>query len=388
MKLKELTNTSFTVLAEGLDSPKGLCFGPDGSLYVALSGMGGNGASIPSASGQGNLHYGTTGAIAKIENNKAIPVLTGLPSVAFPDGTGAAGPHDIKFDAKGLPYVLIGYAANPEFRSILGNTDLGKIVSVDFDTNSWTVIADIADYELTFNPDGNDVVSNPLAFLIDEQEASRKLIIVDAGANDILSVSTEGSDLKLTVVLPQQLLANPIFPGSNAENFDKGHTPPPCAYRHARPSQIAIAPVPTSVTKGPDKAYYVSTFTGFPFPEGGAKIYRIDADGQITIFADGLTQLIDLAFDAEGNLYALQHMNQSGWKGKQEGSLVRIAANGTTPKGSRLCEHTTMLNGDVLEAPCALTIGADNAFYIINRGGRPGVGQVIRIDNTKSIWGS
>ncbi len=377
MKLKEPIATSFTVLADGLNSPKGLCFGPDGSLYVAISGTGGNGASIPSASGQGNLHYGTTGAIARIENNIVTPVVTGLPSVAFPDGTGAAGPHDIKFDAKGTPYVLIGYAANPEFRNILGNTDLGKMVVVDFDTNSWNVIADIAEYELTYNPDGNDIVSNPLAFFIDEAEASQKLLIVDAGANDILSISTEGSGLKLTAVLPQQLLTNPIFPGFNAENFDKGHTPPPDAYRDARPSQIAIAPVPTGVVKGPDKAYYVSTFTGFPFPEGGAKIYRIDADGEVTVFADGLTQLIDLAFDAEGNLYALQHLNQSGWKGKQEGSLVKIAADGT---------RTTILDGDVLVSPCALTIGPDNAFYIINRGGRPGVGQVIRIENTKSIW--
>ncbi len=373
--IQELTATQFTVLADNLDNPKGLCFDSEGNLYVTEAGTGGDGAFIPSASGQGNLHYGTTGAITKIDikngSNKVRRVITGLPSVAFPDGTGAAGPHDIKFDSQGLAYVLIGYAANPEFRDALGNSDLGKLLNVNFDTNSWNVIADIANYELIHNPDGNDVVSNPLAFLIDEEQTSQKLLIADAGANAILSVCTEGSELKAKAVLPQQVLTNPIFPGSGALNFDKGHTPPSTAYRDARPSQIAIAPVPTSIVKGLDKAYYVSTFTGFPFPEGGAKIYRIDANGQITVFADGFTQLIDLAFDAEGNLYALQHMNQSGWKGKNEGSLIRIAPDGT---------RTTLLNGEGLEAPAALIIGPDNAFYLINRGGRPSVGQVIRID--------
>ncbi|MBF2065421.1 MAG: ScyD/ScyE family protein [Calothrix sp. C42_A2020_038] len=372
MKLKETCLASLTVIADGLDNPKGLCFGSDGCLYIAEAGTGGNLAAIPSASGQGDLYYGTSGAITKIDiNSNSTPkrVLTGLPSVAFPDGTGAAGPHDIKFDAQGSPYVLIGYAANPEYRSRLGNNDLGKIIKVNFNTSCWEVIADIAQYELTHNPDQAEVVSNPLAFLVDK-ETSHNLVVVDAGANDILSVTTDGSQIKATAVLPKQVLTNPIFPGSGAQNFDKGHTPPPGAYRDARPSQIEIAPVPTSVAKGVDQAYYVSIFTGFPFPEGEAKIYRVDAD-DVTVFADGFTQLIDLTFDADENLYALQHMNQSGWKGKLEGSLIKIAPDGT---------RTTLLSGERLEAPVALVIGPDNAFYLINRGGRPGVGQVIRIE--------
>ncbi|MFW9265299.1 PEP-CTERM sorting domain-containing protein [Nostoc sp. CALU 546] len=56
--------------------------------------------------------------------------------------------------------------------------------------------------------------------------------------------------------------------------------------------------------------------------------------------------------------------------------MIKIAADGT---------RTTLLSGNGLESPSALTIGADGAVYVTNRSDRPGLGQVIRIENTKSI---
>ena len=369
MTVQLITNTSFKILAENLDNPKGLTFAPDGSLYVAEAGIGGNGASVPSPSGQGNLNYGNSGAISKIENGTAKRVLTGLPSVAFGDGTGAAGPHDIKFDADGKAYVLLGYAADPALRSALGDTDLGKVITCDLSTSTWSSIADISNYEVTNKILSRDceIASNPLSFYVD----NNKLVIVDAGTNSILSINTDGSNLEKIAEIPNKILTNPIFPGAKSQNFDRGHVPAPGAYPQAPPSEISIQSVPTDVVKGLDGAYYVCEFTGFPFPEGGAKIYRIDVNG-VEVFADGFTQLIDMAFDAEGSLYVLQHMNQSGWKGKPDGALIEIAPNG---------ERKTLIEGDGLESPSALTIGTDGAFYIINQGGRPGSGQVIRVEN-------
>ncbi|MEH1965866.1 ScyD/ScyE family protein [Nostoc sp.] len=397
MKLKQLTITfltfcvaafsgmkvasaaSFSVIADGLYNASGLSFDPDGNLYVTEAGIGGSGACVPPASGQGDsLCYGTSGAVTKIENGKTKRILTGLPSLALPDGTGAAGPRDIQFDAKGKPYVLIGYGANPAFRDRnLGNTDLGKIIAPDFNTNSWTSVADIANYELANNPDGGDIGSNPLAFVID----GNKFVAVDAGANDLLSVNADGSNLQAIVAFPQDILTNPVFPPSGTPSNEPAQVPSqgeevrsPTA--GLRPSQFATQPVPSSVAKGPDGAYYVSQFTGFPFPEGGAKIYRVGADGLATIFADGFTQLTDLEFDTAGNLYALQYANQSAWKGNFDGSVIKIATDGT---------RTTLLSGNGLESPSALTIGSDGAVYVTNRGDRPGVGQVLRIENTKSV---
>jgi len=351
MSVQQLTKTSFTILAEALNNPKGLTFAPDGSLYVVEAGVGGDGASIPAPSKQGNLSYGLSGAICKIENGTAKRVLSGLSSVAFRDGTGAAGPHDIKFDAAGKAYILLGLAANPVLRKSLGDTYLGKIITCDLSKSTLSSIVDISNYKVTNN--------------------DNKLVVVDAGTNSLFSVNTDGSDLKLVAAIPDRILTNPIFPGAKSQNFDRGHVPPPRAYPQAPPSGLSIQSVPTDVIKGADGVYYVCEFTGFPFPEGGAKIYRIDASGKLEVFADGFTQLIDMAFDADGNLYVLQHMNQSGWKGKPDGALIKITPNG---------ERKTLIEGDGLESPSAFTIGPDGAFYIINRGGNPGSGQIVRVE--------
>ncbi|WP_375514299.1 ScyD/ScyE family protein [uncultured Nostoc sp.] len=85
---------------------------------------------------------------------------------------------------------------------------------------------------------------------------------------------------------------------------------------------------------------------------------------------------MDLAFDTEGNLYALQYANQSLWKGNLDGSVIKIANDET---------RTTILSSNGLESPTALTIGADGDIYVTTRGDRPGVGQVLKIENPKSV---
>lgn len=364
---------SVSVFADKLDNPRGLNFAPDGSLYVTESGVGGNGRCIPGPSLEGLLScVGNSGAVTKIKDGKQERVLTGLPSTAVqPIGGPGEGPQDIQFDSYGNAYLLIGYGGNPETRDFPENSpSWGQLYKVDFNTGSLTSIADFAKYELANNADGeavldvsSEIASNPYAFTIKGHTA----YIVDAAANNLLSVGLDGSSLRSKTVLPKQTITSPIFPTPEPGQVAPPEAPPP----GQTPDKIDIQSVPTGVEVGPDGAFYVSEYTGFPFPVGKARIFRVDRDGKTTVYADGFTQLSDLAFDRQGNLYVLQYGNEPQWKGTSEGSLIQIAPDGT---------RTTLVDGEGIESATALTVGPDGAIYVSTKGDRAKEGQVLRIE--------
>ncbi len=174
------------VLASGLDSPRKLNFGPDGALYVAEAGRGGTGASIPSPTQPGaSVFYGATGAITRIQNGVVKRVVTGLPSLALPDGSDAAGVNDIEFDAYGNAYAIVGLAGNPANRdNLLQVPDFSQLLAINnFDGGaSWTRLSDFGAYEQNNNPDGQNVDTNLYDLLIADNIA----YVVDAGANALL----------------------------------------------------------------------------------------------------------------------------------------------------------------------------------------------------------
>jgi hypothetical protein len=369
---------SFSVVADRLDNVRGLNFSPDGSLYITESGVGGDGRCIPGPSLEGlDSCIGTTGAVTRVKDGKQERIIEGLPSTALrPSGNTGEGPQDIQFDALGNPYLLIGYGGNPTIDDFPENAPgWGQLYKVDFQTGSLTSIADFAKYELANNADGGnfldvsgEIASNPYALAIKDNTA----YVIDAAANNILTVGLDGSNLKSFVVLPKQKISNPVFPAPAP-----GQVLPPEAPPSDRiPEEIEIESVPTGASFGPDGALYVSEYTGFPFPVGKARILRVASDGEVTVFAEGFTQLSDLEFDARGNLYALQYSNVPQWLGTADASVIQIAPDGT---------RTTLLSGNGLESATALTVGPDGAIYVSNKGDRAGQGQVLRISPTTKV---
>jgi hypothetical protein len=211
---------------------------------------------------------------------------------------------------------------------------------------TWFTIADLSAYELLHNPDGAHAgETNPYAVLA----LSGERLVTDAGGNDLLRVAPDG-EISTLAVFPQRLVDAPLSLG----------LPPG--------TQLLMDPVPTSVVVGPDGAFYVGELTGFPFPVGGARIYRVVPGEASQIYAEGFTNVIDFVFAGDGSLFMLELATHSLLSEDQTGALIRLK-----PDGSR---ETVVSEG--LISPTAVAIGYD-ALVISNCGVCAGDGQVIRL---------
>lgn len=110
-------------------------------------------------------------------------------------------------------------------------------------------------------------------------------LVSDSGVNAVLRVSRAG-DIADYASFPRRNLATP----SGNHHFDV---------------------VPTGLTIGPDGALYLASFTGYPYPQNAAIVYRLedlnrDGDamdpGEVAVFAQGFSVATDLSFAADGSL--------------------------------------------------------------------------------------
>jgi sugar lactone lactonase YvrE len=239
-------------------------------------------------------------------------------------------------------YFTVGLGSNPTTRTgILAN--LGLLMRVPAGESIPVVVADVSGYEALHNPAGGPVDSNPFHLAV----SSGGVLVADAGANAILNVGPDGS-----VNLVATLSALP----SGAEA------------------------VPTSLAVGADGTVYVSQLTGFPFPAGGASVFRVDGTS-LSAVATGFTNVIDLTTGPDGMLYVLELAHFGLTSGSPTGGLWKVDP-------STGAKH--LLFSDGLFLPTAIAFDADGDLFIANRGVIPGQGEVLELSPVPepSIFGA
>jgi hypothetical protein len=191
----------------------------------------------------------------------------------------------------------------------------GKLYRVS--RGSTREIADLLEFELRVNPDGNPVApppapgpSNPFDV---EVLNGGSALVSDAAGNSLLIVDQRGN-VDWIATLPNELVstanAKKIFgcPGSGA---------PQCNL----PPMIPAQGVATSVAIGPDGAYYMGELKGFPAPKGESRVWRIapgtrhavcGSSPACQVVADGFTSIVDLAFGPDKSLYVIE-LDEESW---------------------------------------------------------------------------
>ncbi len=336
-----------SIYASGLLAPRGLRFGPDGYLYVAEAGNGGDhstGTACTQVPGPvGPYTGGTTARISKISpKGVVITVASGFPSTqdAMGDRIGVA---DVVFLDNDLYAVVAGGGCSH------GNPDSPSgIAQVNRTTGQWKLIADIGAFLKThptryesaddFEPDGT---------LYSAIAANGQLYTVEPNHGEVLSV-TKGGVIEQVIDI----------------SASEGHI------------------VPTSIAEL-NGTFYVGNLNLFPIDPQWARILTISNGGykdpevpgfdtaglHIVNSKAGFTTVVAIDIGPDGLMYALELSDMAGYPTPGQGKVVRVNRDGTLED---------VVTG--LVVPTGMTFGPDNALYVSNFGATPsGPGQILRI---------
>ncbi len=342
---------STTVYASGLQGPRGLAFGPDGSLYVAEAGLGGTKSTVGTCTQVpapvGPYKGGLTARISKIDKSGHRTTLTsGLPSAAGPKGT--LGVADLTFLNGELYTETAGGGCshgNPSFPN--------SLLRVDPKTGKWTSVANLShalvqyparytsadDYE----PDGSwyGMISY-----------NGRLYAIEPNHGQVFVITTAGSVYQTIDISASQ-----------------GHI------------------VPTSLVAD-DQVLYVGNLNLFPIDPQWAKVMTIARDisvptplpgfdvgnsferWKVVSSKAGFTTITSMKIGPDGLLYVLELSDAPGNPTPGKGKVVRVTRSG---------QIETVVSG--LAVPTGMTFGPDGWLYVSNLGAAPGaVGQILRID--------
>jgi DNA-binding beta-propeller fold protein YncE len=330
-----------TPVATGLNGPMGVLVAPDGSVWIADSGTGGDqemSLISPETGEPATAYVGMTSRIVKVMDGTQTDEAM-LPSILI--GQEATGGARLAL-MDGAVFATSGAwleSAGPErapMSAAIVKLKNGELTEAG---NTW-------DFENTNNPDGFIKEAHPYDITAGPDGM---LWIADAGANTLFKMDPQTGEISHVATFGG--IAGPL-PNPN------------------RAGAMEADPVPTGVVVMDDGTAYVSMLPGFPFIPGSAKVVMVASDGTVTDYVTGLTMVTDLTQGPDGNLYAVQLsiFTEQG-PTPNTGALLRIK-DGTTEE---------VMSG--LSFPTAVSFNqAGDAYLTINGVGAPGSGEVQRFE--------
>lgn len=303
----------------GLNNPRLLAYGEDGTLYIAEAGLAGD----QEAEGEmGPVQYGMTARVMMLPPGatEAEVAVDGLVSavgfnnylgvnavLATPDGWWLALGNGPALDDTHTTGVLQLDSAGAEVRFI-----------------------DFAAIEAELNPDEDFVASNPIDLAVADDGT---VYVIDASGNALYSLTADSEPALVHV-------------------WDD-------------------LPVPTSVDIGPDGDVYVGFLSAFPFPAGSARVERW-SDGELAATYDGLTGVTDVLVTDDGTLYAVEmatSFGDMGWEANA-GRVITVSEDGVAV----VAEGLNYPYGIAMSPDGMLAVSVNSAFV------EPGAGEVIWVD--------
>lgn len=333
--------SNVTVIATGLNNPRGLKFGPDGNLYVAEGGTGGTNSTstcdqVPSPVGP-YTGSPTGGRISRIDQNGHLTTFAGnLPSSQTSPALGSliSGVADVAFIGDTLYALLAGAGCSH------GVPEIPNGVLRINSNGTADLIADLSAFQQSHpvaNPEPEDFEPDGTWYSMVALRGD--LYAAEPNHGEVVRISPSTGAISRVVDV----------------SASQGHI------------------VPTAL------AYRGNFFFGnlgtFPVMPGTQKILKLTPGGNLKTWATGFTTVVGLAFDERDRMYVLESMTAPGFPGPGQfgtGKVVRVDPDGT---------QTEIAGG--LSFPSAMTLGPDGALYVSNIGfGAPpiGLGEIWRIE--------